>query len=463
MLLTIDIGTSNFKSAVWDYNGKLISLSAFPLSTDERDCSVWLRAFEYCRKELGALSAVEAIVISGNGPTLVPVTGQPLIEHGNLSVPANNARLWIDRKADKYQEKVSEIMGGFVDAGFFLPKILRIKHEENDLYKRVKYFLGCPEYLGFALTGEARTVFPSQGFDRWFWNENVLEKLDLDPEKFPPFINPGEMIGKIIPRAAELFGFKKEIPVISGGPDFFAAILGCGVMEPSHACDRSGSSEGINLCTQNHINDARLMSYGHPVKPYWNLSGIINTTGRAVEWAEEILGISDHEEFFSLAKRSQAGSGGLVFLPYLAGERAPVWDSSVRGLWHGISLSTARSEIANSILEGICFAIKDVVSVMEETGENVEHLRVTGGMAGNSFLNQKKADITGKEILEPVYKEAELLGCAVIGACYLGKYGSFKEAVNAMVNIEKHYEPNPENSCIYNSLFEEYIAQRQRL
>jgi sugar (pentulose or hexulose) kinase len=98
---------------------------------------------------------------------------------------------------------------------------------------------------------------------------------------------------------------------------------------------------------------------------------------------------------------------------------------------------------------------------MEETGEKVEHLRVTGGMAGNAFLNQKKCDITGKEILEPVHKEAELLGCAIIGACYLGKYDSFKEASRAMVNIEKIYEPNPENAAIYNSLFEKYTALRQ--
>jgi xylulokinase len=463
VLLTIDIGTSNFKSAIWDYDGNLISFAALPFQADEQDCSVWLRAFENCCRKLGNLCGVEAIIISGNGPTLVPVTGQPSIEHGSLFVPAEKARLWIERKENKYQKKVSEIMGGFVDLSFFLPKILSIKHEENDLYKKVQYFIGCPEYLGFALTGEARTVFPSDGFDRWFWNDKVLEKLDLDNRKFPPFIRPGEIIGKINPLAASFFGFKKDIPVISGGPDFFAAILGCGVTQPSHACDRSGSSEGINLCTQNRINDERLMSYGHSVKPYWNLSGIINTTGRAVEWAAGILGVSDYNDFFSLARKSRAGSGGIVFLPYLAGERAPVWDSSICGLWQGLSLSSTRSEFANSVLEGICFAIRDVVSVMEETGEKVEHLRVTGGMAGNAFLNQKKSDITGKKILEPVYKEAELLGCAIIGACYLGKYESFREASCAMVNIEKIYEPNQENAAIYNSLFEKYIAQRQRL
>jgi glycerol kinase len=115
------------------------------------------------------------------------------------------------------------------------------------------------------------------------------------------------------------------------------------------------------------------MSYGHPVKPYWNLSGIINTTGKAIQWCRDLLGFSDYEDFFSAAKKSAPGSGGMVFLPYLAGERSPVWDSKVRGLWRGISLNSSQSEAANSVLEGICFAIRDVLSVMEEKCEYVKH------------------------------------------------------------------------------------------
>jgi len=460
LILTVDIGTSNFKSALWDYEGGCLSFAVYPLAADKTDCSMWLRAFEDCCRKHGDLSLAQVIVISGNGPTLVPVTGLPSVEKNGLHVPAENARLWLERKAVDCQEEISALMGGFVDAGFFLPKILSVKREENDLYGKVKHFLGCPEYLIYALTGQARTVFPSDGFDRWFWNDNILEKLDLDTEKFPPFVRPGDEIGTITAQAASLLGIKKNIPVISGGPDFFAAILGCGAAQPSFACDRTGSSEGINLCTQNRVNDERLMSYGHPVPPYWNLSGIINTTGKAVEWGCGLLGISDVEEFYSLAKKSVAGCSGLVFSPYLAGERAPLWNPSVRACWNGISLSCGRSEFANSILEGIGFAIRDVIRVMEETGESVKHLRVTGGMAGNALLNQIKADITGRQILEPVHKEAGLLGCAVIGARYLGKYDTLKEASSAMVLIEKRYEPNLKNSFVYNELFAKYLAQK---
>ena len=467
MLLTIDIGTSSFKSAIWDYEGKRLSFAAVPLPITvsggvrhETDPSIWLRAFEECCNKFGKLSQVQVIIISGNGPSLVPVTGEPSIKNKRLNAPAENARLWLDRRAVKYSGEVSQLMGGFVDAGFFLPKILSIKNDENELYRRTKIFLGCPEYLAYAITGEGRTVFPSEGFDRWFWTDNILDKLKLECDKFPVFINPGDQFGILIPSVAEHFGFTKDIPVISGGPDFFASIIGAGITDPGQACDRTGSSEGINLCTQNLIDDKRLMSYGHPVKPYWNLSGIISTTGKVIEWCRDLLGLSCFEDFFSLAKESPPGSGGLVFQPYLTGERAPIWDPSVRGLWKGIDISSGRSEFANSVLEGIGFAVKDVITAMEESGGSrlscVDQLHVTGGLAGIEALNRIKADITGKEILQPAHKEAELLGLAIIGACFKNKFSTYKEAMSQMVSIEKRFEPNPKNAGMYEELFRKY-------
>jgi xylulokinase len=455
VLLTVDIGTSSFKAAVFDYGGKRLSFTDFPLSFDA-DCSQWLKAFENCCRKLGNMKKIEAVVISGNGPSLVPVLGEPESGKDGLTVPADRVRLWLDRSAVKYQEEVSELMGGFVDACFFLPKILSVKNEEAELYRKTKHFLGVPEYLAFALTGCARTVFPSEGFDRWFWNDSVLEKLDLDTEKFPPFIRPGDAFGTISSSSADFFGFAKNIPVITGGPDFFSAITGSGVTEPSHACDRTGSSEGINLCTQNLVEDRRLMSYGHPIKPYWNLSGTINTTGKAIEWCKDFLGLSSYDDFYALAHKSKRGSGGLVFVPYLAGERAPVWDPSARALWRGISLSSGKSEFANSVLEGIGFAVRDVINVMEGKGVSVEQLHVTGRLAGVESLNRIKADITGKQILVPACKETELLGLAITGSCFMGKYASVYEASSAMTRIEKTYEPNPENAGIYEELFLEY-------
>ncbi|GHT66210.1 xylulokinase [Spirochaetia bacterium] len=469
MILAIDIGTSAFKAALFTADGICKKSAALPLSIalsdgvrHEAEPAQWLRAFEESLKRLGDISGVEALAISGNGPSLVPVIGEPAFDEQGpsdprLALPAAAALLWLDRRAQAESVRVSAIMGAPVDPGFFLPKILWIKNNDATLYEKTKYFLSCPEYLVYALTGEARTVFPSQGFDRWYWNNAVLDKAGLDPAKFPPFISPGETIGNLLPAVVRRFGFSGEVPVIAGGPDFFASILGAGAVHPGEACDRSGTSEGINVCTAERIMDTRLMSYGHPVKPYWNLSGIISTTGKAIVWARELLAINAEpfENFFCLAAAADR-AGVPVFLPYLAGERAPIWDPHARGVFWGLSLSSGRAELARSVAEGICFAIRDVITVMEECGAEVRELRVSGHPGESDFLNQLKADITGRDVLVPVVGDAELVGLAALGAAARGHYGSAGEAAAAMVKIRRVYHGDEKKARLYEGLFAEY-------
>ena len=478
MLLTIDIGTSIFKSAIWDFKGKRLAFASFPLSINrneglrhEADSGQWLRAFEDCCRSLGVnirLNTVEVVIICGNGPSLTPVLssvkGASSKEGDGNSFGLHTApsRLWLDRRAVEAAKQVSALVGGFVDPSFYLPKALDIKINEAALYENTKFFLGCPELLAYALTGEAGTVSPSDGFERWFWNDSILESLGLDKGKFPPFIRPGEVFGQLIPAVAARFGFMPDIPVISGGPDFFAAILGSGTIRPGQVCDRAGTSEGINACTARRISDERLMSYNHPVKPFWNLSGIVSTTGKAIEWGHNLLGLESYDAFYALAQTVRAGAGGLVFLPYLAGERAPVWDPSKQGVLRGLSLTTGRPEFARSVLEGIGFAIRDITGIMEGSGVLIEELRVAGALSGSDLLNQIKADIAKKPVLVPGQKETELMGLAIIGSCALGRYNSFAEAASALVKIDKEFLPDEKNAAIYDELFGNYLKTKEQ-
>ena len=471
VLLTIDIGTTVFKSAIWDFDGKRLAYSSVPVTSfppdgmrHEADSGQWLKAFAGCCAALAGtavqLTEIKAVVISGNGPSLIPVLGEPELNSGGLCVKAAPARLWLDRRAEAAARKVSSLTKAFVDPGFIIPKALGLKTSEPQLYEKTRLFLGCPELLAYALTGEARTVFPAEGFERWFWNTQLLETLNLDERKFPRFIRPMEIFGSLIPSVAGHFGFTPGIPVISGGPDFIAAILGTGIARPGQVCDRAGSSEGINVCTEQRIDDSRLMSYSHPVKPYWNLSGIISTTGKAIDWAKNLLGIGSYDDFFALAEAAPDKGEKPVFLPYLAGERSPVWNPQARGVMRNISLETGRPEFARSVLEGICFAIRDIISVMEEAGAAVNELRTAGSAAGSGILNRIKADVLGREILIPVHREAELLGLAVAGAVALGVYSSVYEASSALVRIESHVQPDSKKSMHYAILFNEYIQMR---
>ena len=465
MLLVIDIGTSTFKSALYGFDGvcrgraeRSLSMRAEGSGRCEADPGQWLRAFAECRARLGPMPEVEALVISGNGPTMVPVTGEPSAGYQGLSLPAAAARLWLDRRALEESEEVSAALGAPVDPGFYLPKALFVKRRERPLYEKTKVFLSCPEYVACALTGEARTVIPSEGFDRWFWNDRILGALGLDREKFPPFVSPGDTIGTLTGAASACVALPPRIPVIAGGPDFFTSILGTGAVRPGDACDRSGSSEGINVCTETRIVDPGLMSYGHPAKPYWNLSGIISTTGKAVDQIMGILGMEagSQGEFFALAAQAAPGAGGLLFLPYLAGERAPVWDPRARGVFAGLNLGTGRAECARSTAEGICFAIRDVITVMREAGAPVRNLRASGGPSASAFLNQLKADVSGCEVLAPAEQDPELLGLTALGAAALGKFASAAEASAALVKIGRTFHPDEKKSPLYEQLFAGY-------
>jgi xylulokinase len=448
LILAVDIGTSTFKAALVSREGVCRSQTAIPTPLDgvEADGGVWLAAFETAMSQLGGLGDLEALVISGNGPTLVPVTGETDFAGGRLSLPAGKALLWLDRRAEAESARVSGLTGAYVDPGFCVPKALWIKNHDPVLYEATRHFLFAPEYLAFALTGEARTVFPSQGFERWYWTGEILEGLGLDRAKFPPFAAPGDCIGTVRAPAASRFGFPRGLKIFAGGPDFFVSILGSGVRAAGQVCGRSGSSEGINLCTGERIMDPRLMSYGHPIKPLWNLSGIISTSGRALAWARELLGLGalPYETFYELAAESPPGARGLIFLPYLAGERAPIWDPHARGVFQGLSLATGRAELARAVSEGVCLAIRDVITVMEECKAPVGEIRVTGGPAGSPFLNQLKADITRRPVLLPAWPNAELLGLAIIGATALGTYASFAEASGALVSIDRVFMPRKE-------------------
>lgn len=465
MIVAIDIGTSTFKAALFTLDGRCKTFVETPMtiasSVDlqhETDPKQWIEAFNSLIPQLGNLNQVKALIFSGNGPTVVPVTGVPSLVSGLLQLDAAPARLWLDRRAQKEAEIVSKVMGKTIDPSFFLPKALAVKLREPKLYNKTRYFLSSSEFLAYAVTGVPCSVLPASGFDQWYWNDDALAELDLDAEKFPRFISPGDLIGSIPDAVATAYGFPSQIQVLAGGPDFFVSILGTGTVAPGRVCDRSGTSEGINLCTEAHISDARLLTYGHPVRPYWNTSGIISTSGKAIGWVKDLLHMKNasYEEFYTLAQSSRPGSGGVVFLPYLAGERAPIWDPDARGLFFNLSLTTTRAEIARAVAEGVCFAIRDVLDVMEKSGGKVNQLRVTGGPAESNFLNQLKADITGREVLLPKQAHAELLGLVIIATTALGEYASFREAAEHLVSIESVFTPNGSTSPLYDSLFATY-------
>ncbi len=459
MILTIDVGTTTFKGALVSHEGEVVALRKYPLLIEggiEVDPLEWEKALASFMATLPHKGEIEAIVVSGNGPTIVPTPDEPSFEGGIITTRSAKARLWLDRRAHREAQEISSLVGSYIDASFFLPKVLYLKREEGTLYQQSRYFLPTGDYINYLLTNEVGATLHADDGTKWYWDSETIGKVDLDEEKFPPLVKSGSLVGGVSKLAAKAFGLKEGLPLYAGGPDFIATILGSGVSRPSMVCNRSGTSEGVNLCTATPLHDERLLTYKHPVEPYYNLSGVISTSGKAINWAKELLMGREGElqEFYKIAASAEMGE--VIFLPYLSGERTPIWNPAAQGVLFGLTLESGQERVARAVVEGVCFALRDVLEVMGELGGEAKVIRVTGGPAESTFLNQMKADVTGLKVEVPTAREAELVGLAVIGYTALGRYSSLGEGAHEMVKVGESYLPNESLKATYDHLFGTY-------
>ncbi|MBI9106583.1 MAG: hypothetical protein JEZ04_07525 [Spirochaetales bacterium] len=461
MIAAFDIGTTVIKGALFSEEGNflkfasriLVASDAGKTACYEADTDRWKSAFAEITSELlegRSSDGLRAAVISGNGPTLVPVG-----RDGSFLEPVMT---WMDRRGIVQAGKIKELQDFYIDPTFYLPKALWIMDERPEIYERTEFFLSCPESMAFWLTGEALTILPGERFEKYFWSDELLGGLGLDCRKFPDFRKPGCIAGKVSPKGASESGLPAGLRVVSAGPDFIVTLLGTAAVYPGRACDRSGTSEGINLCTKKYIEDPRLMGYGHVVEPYFNVSGIISTSGRALEWIKSRFGRSGEgfTDFLRDTAKVPAGADKLIFLPYLAGERAPHWDPSARGAFIGLGLNHGRDEMVRAVLESVGYAMRDVIDVMTENGAQVDELRITGGPSKSALWNQIKADITGRKILVPESTESELIGNLVLALRALGDVDSIAEAADKILRIKTVFEPDTEKGKVYGEYYQLY-------
>jgi xylulokinase len=462
MILAVDIGTSSVKAGLFDRKGSCLALDSRPVEplasrdpvAHEVNAGSWTAALAALVPALiaaagGANSgAVECVAVSGNGPTLVPVdaSGEPLAP----------AVTWMDRRAVEEAVLAGKAAGRFLDPTYNLPKALWFKRHRPDIYERTARFSSCPEYLCGRLTGEWSSFLPAEGFQPIIWDADSIRALGLDESKFPPFIKLGRIVGRVTRGAAGIFGLPEGIPVVSGGPDFIVSLIGTATTKPGRACDRAGTSEGINLCHAGTFpDDSRLLLMPHVIEPNLNISGVISTSGKAVSWFRKASGDSceDYEGFFGEICQVRPGAGRLLFLPYLSGERAPIWDPDARGAFVGLTLNHGRSEMGRAVVESTAFAMRDVIETMESLGGRVSELRVTGNPARNPVWNQIKADITGKPLIVSRFPHAELMGDLCLALSALGEYTGPAEAAENLVTMERVHEPDPALRALYDEMF----------
>ncbi len=454
MIFSLDIGTSILKGGIFDTSCNLIYSASAEIklfhnnNSYEIDPEDWINALKKICTEVSKYKDISTIIISGNGPTLTPVD-----KNGNVLY---RAITWMDNRSNKATNEL--LKNSPVNPSFFLSKAYWIYKNKPEIYKKTKYFLSCPEFLSFYLTGNAFTYLPNGGFKNFIWTDKAITSLGMDIEKFPEYLQPGAEAGTVKKQIAEELGLKPGIKVISGTYDFMAALIGTGTITPGTTCDRAGTSEGINHCTDFAVNDSFLICLPHLEPGLFNVSAMISTTGKAVEWYKNnsFYQDKDFESIYNDARTVSAGSDKLIFLPHLTGERGPAFSKDARGAFIGLSLDHSYKEMAKAVLESIGFSIRYIIEIMEKNSLNINELRIAGSLSKIEILNQIKADITGKVVLIPEIYDSELVGNACIGLVSMGEFKNIKEASLNCVKITKKIKPDKKLVGFYTEMYNIY-------
>ena len=455
-VLAIDVGTSAVKCGLVSAAGSVavavqpVATTAAPGGVHEVDAEAWMAAIAHCVRVLGAPRALTAVVVTGNGPTVVPA--------GADARPLHPAITWLDRRSSGEARLIAERTGRAREASFFLSKIYWVFRHAPELYRQTRGFVSGPEYVELRLTGDWHTNLPAPGFRRFYWDHDVVEALGMDPDKLPRFVATGRPLGHTAGTAATELDIPAGVPVYAGAPDYVMAMLGTAAVREGVASNRSGSSDGLNYCSTRPVDDARLLCLPHVIDGLFTVAGLISTTGKALEWFAGV--VQDDGTLFERAAAGEPGAAGVLFLPYLAGERTPLWRGDVRGVFSGLGLEHGRVELARAVLEAIGYALRDSVALIEELAGPVGAIRVAGARAGNHWLNQIKADIVGRPLLVPETLDAELTGCACIAAHALGIDGSVGAAAQRLVRIVDTIEPRLRHAARYEDGFARYRRQQ---
>ncbi|HEY8823877.1 MAG TPA: FGGY-family carbohydrate kinase [Candidatus Limnocylindria bacterium] len=464
-LLAVDIGTGRVKVGVVGLDGELIAFAhrGYGLIDGgqpgwvEQDAAVWWSETRDAIRAAVASSRGTTIVaacIGGQGPSIVPVD-----ERGE---PLAHAIIWMDRRAEPERERISARLGQEVSPYSAIPKAAWIREHQPEVYARTRWFLQSWDFIAFRLTSVAvsssfrgATVFPPE----------VLAAADLDPSRFPREILMGECGGTLRPDVARDLGLPAGIPVAGGVNDSTATVLGAGVLRKGHALDLGGTSGGLALIWDAPLRENGLTAWPAPAPGLFVCGGPLAAAGRSLPWFMSAAGYAPGE--YTTVEHDAAaappGADGLVFLPYLAGERTPVWDDRARGVLFGLTERHTRGHLARAVLEGVAFSLRHVADVLRASGGAIEELRVTGGQAHVMLWNRIKADVIGAPVVVPTVTEGALLGEAILAAAGAGRTPDALTASASLVRVAARLEPDPATSRVYDAAYATYRELYPRL
>lgn len=476
-LLGIDIGTSACKVAVFDENGKVLAHANQPYQVYypnpgwvEQDADEWWNAIVSAIKEVLARDGVEASSIAAIGIDGQSWSAIPVDKDGNAIA---RTPIWMDTRAKDICLKTKAILGEdtiFNVAGndflpsYTAPKIIWFRENCPEIYSRTSKFMQSNSYIALKLTGEysqdKSQLYGLQFFDlhKMQYDESLAKELGIDIGMIPPIFNCDEIIGKVTKEAAAITGLAQGTPVVAGGLDAACGTLGAGVYDIGQTQEQGGTAGGMSICTDRALAHKKLILSTHVVPDVFLLQGGTVGGGGALKWFKQELGQGmDFDDITKEASSVSAGSDGVIFLPYMAGERSPIWDPDAKGVFYGLGFDKTRAHMARAVLEGTAFALYHNLCTAEEVGADVGSMNAMGGAANSVLWTQIKADITGKTIQVPVSDTASTLGAVMLAGVGCGMYGSYKEAVEKTITVTRVQHPDMEKHEQYKKYYELYL------
>jgi xylulokinase len=488
-ILTIDVGTSSTKTALWTETGERLAHASFeyPLERPEPlwaeiDGDIWWRAVCTTIQQTLSKSKIAPDRIVGIGIDAVGWTLVPVDQAGN---PLRPAMIWLDRRAEQETawlktlpeaDALVNLDANPLDAAYITPKLVWLKNNQPDLFGTAYKFLDATGFIISRFTGEFVCDY-TQAYGYHFfdirkesWDPQAARKIGIPLEKMPRLCSSVEVVGAVTQKAATQTGLIPGIPVIAGCLDAAAGALGSGVARPGQTNEQGGQAGGFGISLDHILVEPRLI-FSHHVVPGQYLLQAGTVGGGSLGWfrdqlgalevsAGKLIGQSAFELFSRQVEKSKPGAGGLLFLPYMAGERTPLWSSLPRGVFFGLSYSTSRADLLRAIMEGCAFAVYDNLQIAEEHGVTIDEFLGSGGATQSAVWCQIKADIYGKPFIvarRPDGGEGgHDLGLFALTAYGIGLSKDIGATISASLPNRQVFEPSKANHALYEDLFDVY-------
>jgi xylulokinase len=484
LLLGIDVGTSSVKAVLLDFRGNLCAVcqAEYPLhhirpAWVEQDPDDWWQAT--CQAIREALAKVPhgpervlGVAVSSQAPTLLPLdrSGRPL----------RPAMIWMDRRAESEAARLTELLGAEEihritgnrpDAFYVAARLLWLRDHEPDILKRTSQFVQVNGYVNYQLTGRIgmdpahAVLLQMRNYATGEWSQALCSACGVEPSQFPEVLEAHCVQGEVTVEAAQATGLCAGTPVMAGSVDSATAALEVGVVEPGIAAEMTGTSTVVIIPNDSGLTEPALIAMPHALPGLHLLLGAMVSSGGCLRWFRDQLGQSEVQaaaeqgaDPFDLLTQQAAevplGSDGVIFLPYMMGERSPLWHTNARGVFFGLSLATRKAALTRSILEGAAFALRHNVEVAARAGAEVREMRSVGGCSRSDLWNQIKADVLGLPLLLPRTSVGSPFGAAILAGMGAGAFPDVRKSLLEMAKLDRRFEPNQANHERYTRIYQ---------